>query len=152
MTQQYNFILVFCSKSTHTFEGLSLPPPKSCADTSMVGCTRATHVRTDNIEFTSENINKFSIERIWGNLFGKSSCRAASRGVWRSWNTTTPAPGPGKLCSDNCIESTGPEVSTMHLWRDRETSGHELLGKLCEITSWHKEQSLKRRKHAFGIP
>lgn len=100
MTQQYNFILVFCNKSTHTFEGLSLPPPKSCADTSTVGCTRATHVRTDNIEFTSENINKFSIERIWGNLFGKSSCRAASRGVWRSWNTTTPAPGTGKLCSD----------------------------------------------------
>lgn len=101
MTQQYNFISVFCNKSTHTLEGLSLPPPKSCTDTSMGGCTRATHVRTDNIEFTSEDINKFSTERIWGNLFGKSSCRAASCGVWCSWNITTPAPGMGKLCLDH---------------------------------------------------
>lgn len=32
MTQQYNFILFFCNKSTHTAEGLQ-PPPKPCAET-----------------------------------------------------------------------------------------------------------------------
>lgn len=73
MTQQNKFILVFRNKSSHTAEGLSVPPPNPAQRHFYV----MLHTfYSDYIKLTSENITKVSVERICENIFGNGSSRA----------------------------------------------------------------------------
>lgn len=130
MTQQYKFILIFCNKA-HTrlrgFPCLLLNP----AQRHLYVILHTFY--SDNIEFTSENINKFSVERIWENLFGNSSSRAYTSSFTQSLahveeHNYTSSKGD-KLCFHNCTEKNGTKINASIL-RDNETSRQKLLWRL----------------------
>lgn len=136
MTQQYNFILFFCNKSAHMVEGLSVPPPKSCAETLLC---YAAHVLLRQYQI---HIWKHTEVQCWENLkepFLETAAAeptlAASHRAWRMWGSTTiPAPRGGKLCLDNCIEKKGTKMKAniTHLKRQ-----WNLWAKALMETWWH---------------
>lgn len=118
----------------------------------MLGCTHATHVQTDNIKFTSENINKFSTERIWENLFGNSSCRAcaSSSTQFGAWGTRYQLQGWGSSAWTMALKRLEQKwMQSVPFWETMKPMGKKKKkkGKKKQLL-WklHFATSLKKKK------
>lgn len=126
----------------------------------MLGCTHATHVQTDNIKFTSENINKFSTERIWENLFGNSNCRACARSSTQfgAWGTRYQLQGWGSSAWTMALKRLEQKwMQSVPFWetmkpmgkkkkkRERKRKKRKEKAATVEITFFHK----KKKTHTW---